>query len=359
MKKNNSKSQNATVNATVKTTTSVVCPVCGAEFAIAEHEHKVSGMAIGKDSGLGKVELPLAKEGNIPNKADARLEALRKAGVDTTNMFAMQSASGDGMLVRVVDGVPSMIDDSDPIYAALAKGNYIPDRHLFRRWVMAQMFHMLKDGDFTKELHNKGYEYTWKMTEEEFRVQARMAVNDKENFAMRNYWFNKDVAVAMADDYIKLLHNYVYRLRTRKCKGIPYKRVSCKNIFCEDLNKTIFHPLALAALSISRANTPKALYEAVKKFNGMRIKLEWRTRQCPVWVDAYKGSGAYFTMRNMIMFHGCNIKNNKTVQANLNVLEEYKKAYKCEGWRMLGVLKELIEDNGIDIKAKIASWGKE
>ena len=155
MKKNeNNKSQNNGQN------TTVVCPVCGAEFAIAEHEHMVSGMAIGKDSGLGKVELPLAKKGNIPNKADARLEALRKAGVDTTNMFAMQSASGDGMLVRVVDGVPSMIDDSDPIYAALAKGGTIPDRHLFRRWVMSQMFHMLATGDFTQALHRKGYEYT-------------------------------------------------------------------------------------------------------------------------------------------------------------------------------------------------------
>lgn len=352
MEKNNSKSQNATVNTTVKTT--VVCPVCGSEFAIAEHEHFAAGMVVGKDSGLGRVELPLANA----NKADARLEALKAAGVDTTKMFAMQSASGEGMLVRVVDGVPSVIADDDPIFAMIAKGDYIPDRHLFRRWVMAQMFHMLKDGDFTKELHNKGYEYTWKMTEEEFRVQARMAVNDKENFAMRNYWFDRAVAVSMAKDYIQLLHKYIGKLKTRKCKDIPYKRVSCKNIFCEDLNKTIFHPLEFAVLSISIANTPKALYEAVKKFNGMRIKLEWGTRQCPVWVDAYKGSGAYFTMRNMIMFHGCNIKNNKTIQANLNVLEEYKKACRYKGWCMLGVLKELIEDNGIDIKAKIASWGK-
>lgn len=355
MKKNNSESQN-TVNATVKTTTSVLCPVCGAEFAIAEHEHKVSGTAIGKDSGLGRVELPLA--GMAPGKADARLEALKKAGVDTSNMFAMHSASGDGMLVRVENGIPSVIDDSDPIFAMIAKGGFIPDRHLFRRWVMSQMFHMLATGDFTEALHRKGYEYTWKMAEEEYRVQARMSVNDMENFAMRKVWFTKDTAVAMARDYIEQLRSYLDRLDTRRCKGVPYKRVKGENVFVEDFNKKFYLPLNMAMLSISSAKDPKSLYAAVRKFNGIRIELPWQTRQCPVWVDAYKGSGAFFTMRNLIMFHKCNLRGCANTAASLNELENYADIYAKEGWRMLGMLKEMIADNCIDIKAKIASWRK-
>lgn len=352
MKKNNSESQNATV----KTTTSVVCPVCGAEFAIEEHEHKVLGMAIGKDSGLGKVELPLA--GKMPCKADARLEALKKAGVDTSNLFAMRGASGDGMLARMENGVLSVIDDNDPIFAKIAKGGTIPDRHLFRRWVMSQMFHMLATDDFTQALHRKGYEYTWKMAVEEYRVQARMSVNDTENFIMRHQWFNKDVAIEMANDYIEQLRIYLNRLDAKRCKGIPYKRVKGENVFVEDFSKKFFNPLCCAAMSISRTGDIKALYEAVKKFNDMRIELPWRTRQCPAWVDAYKGSGAYFTMRNLIMFHGCRFEGCKSELKSLARLNNFARDYKRKGWRMLGVLREFIEDNGIDIKAKIASWRK-
>ena len=45
-------------------------------------------------------------------KASERLEILRKAGVDTGNLFAM----GDDMVVRVVDGIPVQVYDDDPIY---------------------------------------------------------------------------------------------------------------------------------------------------------------------------------------------------------------------------------------------------
>lgn len=44
--------------------TKVVCPKCGAEMAIPEHESFAVGVAIGKDSGLGTVTLPLASENN-------------------------------------------------------------------------------------------------------------------------------------------------------------------------------------------------------------------------------------------------------------------------------------------------------
>lgn len=51
--------------------TKVVCPKCGAEMAIPEHESFAVGVAIGKDSGLGTVTLPLASENNSnPSQAD-------------------------------------------------------------------------------------------------------------------------------------------------------------------------------------------------------------------------------------------------------------------------------------------------
>ena len=46
-------------------------------------------------------------------KASERLEILKAAGIDTSNLFAM----GDEMVVRVVDGVPTQVLDDDPVFA--------------------------------------------------------------------------------------------------------------------------------------------------------------------------------------------------------------------------------------------------
>ena len=73
-------------------------------------------------------------------KASESLEILKKAGVDTANLFAM----GDEMVVRVVDGIPVQVYDDDPIYELIEKGGHVPERCLFRRWVMAQMFRTLR-----------------------------------------------------------------------------------------------------------------------------------------------------------------------------------------------------------------------
>ena len=79
--------------------------------------------------------------------------------------------------------------------------------------------------------------------------------------------------------------------------------------------------------------------------------------------DAYKGAGGYFTMRNLIMFHGCKMlssKGNPLVESSsLRELDKLAEAYKNGGgWRMFGAMKELMTNNGIDIEAKIAEWRK-
>lgn len=62
-------------------------------------------------------------------------------------------------------------------------------------------------------------------------------------------------------------------------------------------------------------------------------------------MDAYKGAGAFFTMQNLIRFHGCTAVNDRGRRLDkyqsLTFLsakaEEYKNG---EGWRLLAVLKK-------------------
>lgn len=313
-----------------------------------------------------------AKERSVrlPRTAQERIEALRAVGVDVSNLFAMQGANGGDYVASNQDGKLSILDDNDPIFSYITSQGDVPNRRLFRRWVMAQMFHMMASTDHrlgepvgvTEMIHRMGYEYQWKMLLNELHAQMTMEERDPNGFAERNRWFNNEVASAMAHHYIECLKDHVENLQERKCKGIPYKRIHGRDIFVLDLYRKVYTPLIIAANLIKYAPNATQLYDAVCRFNSQRIKLKRTTPQSKTWMDAYKGAGAYFTMQNLIRFHGCLITDDKGRRLNKNQSLDFitlkATLYKGEGWRLLAVLKKMLRDNDIDIKKKMAEWRK-
>lgn len=352
--------------------TKITCPKCGAEFEIPETTHVSVGVVIGKDSNLGEIHPKIVGQSEVKsdnqaaaspvNKAQARINALKAAGMDTSNLFAVNSASGEMSVGRLENGAISIVPDDDPIFKGIMASGTIPERRLFRRWVMSQMFHMLAAiGGFNAALQGKGYEYSWKMLLEELRVQATLYRNDKENFIQRNRWFNVRVASAMANDYVNKFRKFVEKLPEKKCKGVPYKRIHGKDFFIDDLEKKVFEPFQKAANGIAKANNPEELLRLVTRFYTKSKKLRYNTKMSSAFVAAYKGSGAYFTLRNLIMFHGCGlykgcIKQSQSV--SLATLDAQAEACKEEGWKMFAIMNKTIEDNDIDIKAKMAEWSR-
>lgn len=340
--------------------TRVVCPNCGAEFEIPEHETTIrNGVAIGADSNMGTIYLKLKD----------RQEQLKTAGIDITKYFSMKTPSGEEKMMKWDGDVPVAVTADDPVMKAIFEGGTIPNHDLFRRWVMAQVFQGLvfegynrRDPGFTSWVHCKGYEYTWKMTEEELRVQAKLWKKDKENFGERNVWFNKSVAVAMADDYLAKLKKHIAGRKTHKCKGVPYIKIGGKDVFKSDVNSKIISPLLTLYRELQGAytNTPEKLYNAFCRFNSKRIKLAWDTSCSAKWIDAYKGAGAFYTMKNLIMFHSCQVRDDKgrfmSKDRSLKYLYNKASEYKDEGWKLFGVMKKLIDDNHIDIKKKQTEW---
>ena len=317
-------------------------------------------------------------------KAQMRLDALKAAGVDVSKYFPL----GDDQLIKIENGaaVPVDMDDAtiDAVGKKIVEGGYVNNWKLFRRWVMSQMFHMLrdmkKDGkSFNEVLQKKGYEYQWRMLENELYAQVKMSEHgDSDNAGARNRWFNGDVASDMATDYISKLRKYVddnliYNVKKDKdgnekkaykhtCKGTPYVRLQNKDIFISDLEKKVYTPLREIANEMAAVPTYKQLYDAVHKFNKTRKHLAWATKQSDVFISAYKGSGSYYTMRNLIMFHGARFLKNGRKMSETNSLKELEskaKLYDEEGWRMLGVLKQLIKESDIDIQGKINEWHKD
>lgn len=316
-------------------------------------------------------------------KAQMRLEALKAAGVDVSKYFPL----GDDQLIKIENGaaVPVDMDDAtiDAVGKKIVEGGYVSNWKLFRRWVMSQMFHMLRQMEtdkltFNEVLQRKGYEYQWRMLENELYAQVKMSEHgDFDNVGSRNRWFNGDVASDMATDYISKLRKYVddnliYNVKKDKdgnekkaykhtCKGNPYVRLQNKDIFVADLERKVYTPLRDLANEMAAVPTYKQLYSVVRKFNKNRKHLECNTKQADAFIDAYKGSGSYYTMRNLIMFHGARfLKGGRKMSeaASLKELESKAKSYDGQGWRMLGVLKQLIKESGIDIQGKINEWFK-
>lgn len=342
--------------------TKIVCPNCGTEFAIPDKEHVAVGMVVGKDSGLGTIVLQAA---HSTNKAAERIAALKNAGVDVSGLFAIKSAAGEDMIAQSNNGVLKILDNSDPIFDAIRTQGDVPNRSLFRRWVVGQMFRLLSSshGDYTEITHRRGYEYQWKMVQNELYAQMKMYEHsDMNNYAKRYRWFNKKIVVAMAEDYLSKLRKLVKNLPVKKCKGMPYIRLQAKDYFLSDVSNKIFEPIQIRIAQIKNAKTPYELYDAVLAFNKKRIQLPWDTAQSAVWFDAYKGSGAYYTCDNLIRFHKCVAINDEGKKLgkyqSLYLLEEKAEIYCNEGWRLFGFMKKLLEDNKVNISKKLQGWKK-
>ena len=290
----------------------------------------------------------------MPKRAQERLDALKAAGIDTSNLFAV----GEQMVVRMKDGVPTQVMDDDPIYQSLFNGPTVPDHKLFRRWVLAQTFRMLRH-DYTRCMQWKGYEYQWRMLEEELRVQSILFKKDPENFEKRNRFFNMKVVASMYYQYLSDLGSYISSLKMKKCKGVPYKTIYGRNVFVADIDTKIFDPIWAAYRKVVRSNTPNDLYLAVKALNKVRVPMHNWTPQIKAWVNAYKAAGAFYSMENLIRFHGMRVHYLDTVldeKGSLAYLNEVSKSQ--EGYWLLGMLKNELKLNNISIDKKMQEWHK-
>lgn len=361
-------SKNSTMN---NNETRVICPKCGAEIAIPETTSLAFGIAIGKDSGLGTIVLPAADDTFNPkdmkkkklNTPEEKMAALKAAGIDVTNFFVIP---GSPKIFKPSDGTVVEVDEQDPVIKKILEAGDVPVYRLYRRWVMAQMFRMLNsEKEFTESLNAKGYFYQWKMTAEEFRVQAILQKKDPEYLPLRHIWFNADTLYNMIDQAI---HKLEKENKPWGRKNPEYVTVAGAGIYLSRYNEGLEKLKKLRAKArnnmslISLSNIALDVLAVFSQYFH-RTDRVWKT--CSAFQDAYKGSGSYYTMENLIRFHGCRFYNPLTGKKlgedasmkQAQALAE-KNAAEGTGYKMLGILKEFLRVNKIDIAKKIASWRK-
>ena len=393
-------------------TTKVICPKCGAEIAIAEHQHVTVGLVIGQDSNLGTVELPLADKGK-KSKAQLRIDAMRAAGIDTRRFFCMKDENGNETMVaqQGADGSISVVSNDDPIINKIVEAGSLHNAHLFKQHVLAQVlklmvhdhydfetghFYLQRDWNGNIEMSNYGtcvnnmsYGYSWDVLRDELKRQAAMYRHgDTKCLQEDQRWYNKQLVLDMFDYHHSFLVWYTKNAIRRRFKGNPYisincadKLVPCKKsqpgyIFVSEI-EPLLKKHADYRRAISKADDPIQLYAAVVKYMDAarpnHFSYRWSDvprdlrkpiTPCDQWKNAYKGYGGYFSMQNLILFHGCRISivtdDRKIVKCSkdrsIEVLNNWADKHMKEGYWMIGALKQLILDNNFNIEKKQAEW---
>lgn len=290
------------------------------------------------------------------NNRTNRMNTLNNAGIDTSKYFnlAIDKTLPKGTTLTITigdDGTPIITDtELKAILNKIEDDGYVKNSKLFRRWVMAQTFRMMnyKDGGYTGALNAKPYNYQWTMLENELHAMAKIEKEDREQFEVRKDFFDKAVIIAMLEDYKDKLFE--------ECKGCYWK------------TDKLSQGTGIANITINairNAGTYDKFYHIIKAFNREvktgrpYIGLPKHTKKCKEWMEAYKGAGAYYSLQNMIRFHlGNNIVlpdvltcgrptvvNRKEAET---ILEEKRKEYCYEWYKLFGYFKEVVELNHFD-----------
>lgn len=293
-----------------------------------------------------------------------RMNKLNAMGVNTAKYFTIDLENGGSVHIIVDEhGNPRKVDDV--IANSIIEDGYVRNTKLHRRFVMAQMFQGLnyvswdkKRTGYTEWLKNFGIKYEFDMMLEEIRVLGKLEERDRNTFIERSHFFTKDVIAKTMEDYMIALEGHINAMPSKNCKGIPYKRIKGNNIFVVDIDKKVYAPLRNYIWRVKYARNYNEIYKNVKSFMSGMIALPYNTPKSKAWIDAYKGEGAFYTLKNLIMFHGCGIKVDKFDvrygTAAMAILDLKLNEYKGEGWRMFALMKKVIADNNFDFKKRMS-----
>lgn len=295
-----------------------------------------------------------------------KIEALRNAGYDMDKYD----------YAELVVLTPKEMDDAKNI----VEDKQLDNKKLFRRWVTAQTFRMLNSKSYNVKTkrweygwdaylrNNYAYQYQFTMMLEELRVMNKLAARDKDAFKERAHFFKKSVVIATCNDYIAKLRKYIeenaktevkthYKSHNEKTIEVVryvYIKGYGKIYLCA-VDGAIFNNLLDIIKEMKCVDSYAELYTLLKMFMSKMIKLPFDTPKCKEWKDAFKGIGAYETLKNLILFHDVLLRDCTSKARSFEKLQDCLPKYDGEGWRFHAMLKDTIKLNNFDLQKSIAA----
>lgn len=279
---------------------------------------------------------------------DSRMETLNNEGVDTSRYFDVNNT--DEVVVN------------DDISTQIITDGYVKNTKLHRRWVMAQMFRMMNwkpyrssnlsgyDG-YLKYWY--GYNYQFTMMLEEVRVLSKLEDRDYDSFDERSRFFSIPVVGSICETYVSNLCSHIGRMRKRKCKGRPYIRLKKTYIFTDNLDKKVFNGLNVRLNRIKKARNYKDLYKVLSEFVNTMPKLPYNFEKIWLWTDTFKNNGAYYTLKNLVMYHNCTIYTDERNYTGVEGVNYLRTTLDNHSINYMNMLEKCISDNNFNFKERM------
>lgn len=263
-------------------------------------------------------------------KLSEQLRAMEEMGIDTSKFTLCVPLNEIDGGFKKVDLSITPVEDKQLNHSA------------FRRWITAQTFRMLNYVSYDKKSKgweaylrdNYSYIYQFKMMIDEFKRMEKIKKTDKEEFERRLYFFNKNVVLEICRNCFDTCS---MSDETKDKLQIIYE--SIENTKYEDID-------SLRALLIA----------FTKIVESRQVKIPRNAKKCKLWKESFKGSGAYYTVVNLILYHDVRVYDSwdngfYNKNESLKYVEKELEKYYREGniWKMHYFMKKLLGDNDFDI----------
>lgn len=284
-----------------------------------------------------------------------RMETLKANGVDTSKYFTLM-VNND---IPAGTKINIEIDPSEiaPIAQQIVEDGYVKNTRLHRRFVAAQYFRMLESRFGWHGYLNMYYDYMYQfnMMADEVKVLSKLERKDQETYYERRMFFTYNVINKVLDDYMTDLKTYLNGLKIKHCKGRPYISIPKYGyIFCDEVEDKILNPISAIISVCHRTYGYANMYENLNVLKRIMIELPYGTKKSKTWVDAFQKEGAFYTLKNLVMFHDVKLYYDGAFHdqnESMNILKRIRTTY--EGYQMNALLKETIKRNNFNFKKSI------
>lgn len=283
-----------------------------------------------------------------------RMEILKNNGVNVGKYFTLVVEQDIPAGTKINISI-----EGNEVAQKIIEDGYVKNTRLHRRFVAAQYFKMLESREgWNAYLNNYyGYMYTIDMMIEEVRVLSKLEKADKTTFNERKQFFTKEVVRKVLIDYMNDLVKYLGGLPTKNCRGTAYVNIKgYGNVFCFEVDAKVIEPIRRAIEMCCNCNSYAELYIMMACLRKSMIKLPYDTKKSKAWVNAFQKEGAFYTLKNLLMFHGvelyCDGAFYDSGESSMQALNALVPDY--EGYQMNALLKATIDANHFNFKNSIS-----
>lgn len=292
----------------------VRCPVCGSSFQLGNSGNAVTELS----DGIHYLVPETIRNENI-DKSTERMNALRAAGLDITKLQTLMQSDPN---IKEIFSNPN-----DEVLVEIGKGGFIRNPELFRRWICAQTFALLKDPHGWTYAVRKRYDtkYVYNQSKRELKLLCHL--KEKCPNDIRFQFFTLEDLKTIFEELMDFNKWCQYR--------------------SDDYKRNIKH----------RIITSLTFKELLGVIESTTWKFNWNCTFKPkAWLNCFKGAGAYYTLQNIIRTHGLVIPNCEDMNESLKFVDDVFKsiiAYEPKKRRwdiLLSVLTMAVEKTKFELK---------